>query len=144
MRLLIPAFFLCVVLPAAAQATEMSVVGDWYEDTVYGGERTIAVGHFKSDGSFSVDFRRCLKQGELQHTDTGHWVYANGKLRMTTEASNGFWIFDIEDYETISNDGRIWVYKSVAGPGFRQYGPVQFRDIRVTPDSKAPSCDLTS
>ena len=144
MRLGYAVLFASAVALSTGHAAEQSIVGDWYEDENYGGQRTIAVGHFKEDGSFSVEFRTCLKQGSLDHTDTGHWTYANGRLRMTTEANNGFWTYEIEDYQTLSNDGHVWIYKSMAGPAFQQYGTVTFHDVRVTPDSKAPSCDLTS
>ena len=135
---------LCACVFSTAHAAEPSIVGDWAEDENYGGKRTIALGHFHADGTFSVDFRTCLKQGSLDRTDTGHWFYANGKLRMTTETQGGFWTYDIEDYQTLSNNGRLWIYKSVSGEAFQQYGQITFHDVRVTPDSKAPSCDLTS
>jgi hypothetical protein len=128
----------------AAQAAEASIVGDWYEEAVYGGYRTISISHFRNDGTFTVEFRKCLVPGELDNTDTGHFAYANGKLRMITEARDGIWTMDIEDYETSSNDGQAWVYKSVSGPAVANYGHIVFKDIRVTPSSKVPSCDLSS
>lgn len=128
----------------AAQAAEQSIIGDWYEEAVYGGYRTISISHFRADGTFTVEFRKCLQPGELDNTDTGHFTYANGKLRMITEARDGIWTLDIEDYETASNDGRAWTYKSVSGPAVERYGHIVFKDIRVTPSSKVPSCDLSS
>jgi hypothetical protein len=137
--------FLPLVLGAlSARAATPSIVGDWFEDETYGGARTIAVGHFKPDGTFSVDFRTCLKKGFLDHTETGLWNYTGGKLEMTTQTNNGFWVYDTEDYQTISNDGHLWIYKSTAGSGFQEYGQVTFRDVRVEPDAKPPGCDLTS
>ncbi len=133
-----------LVTAHVAQAAEASIVGDWYEEAVYGGYRTISISHFRADGTFTVEFRKCLVPGELDNTDTGHFTYANGKLRMITEARDGIWTMDIEDYETSSNDGRAWVYKSVSGPAVENYGHIVFKDIRVTPSSKVPSCDLSS
>ena len=132
-----------LLIPHAALATQ-SLVGDWYEEAEYGGYRTISIGHFRSDGTFTVEFRKCLRPGQIDNTDTGTWTYTDGNLRMTTQTRDGFWVFDIEDYRTISNDGRSWIYKSVSGPGFEHYGQVTFHDIRVTQDSKVPSCDLNS
>jgi hypothetical protein len=137
-------FAICAVIVSVAHASEPSIVGDWFEDETYGGQRTIAVGHFKPDGSFSVDFRTCLKKGFLDHTETGQWTYSAGKLEMMTQTDNGFWVSDIEDYQTLSNNGKLWVYKSTAGSGFQQYGSITFRDVRVEKGSKPPDCDLTS
>jgi len=131
-------------LISSAHAATPSIVGDWFEDETYGGQRTIAVGHFKADRSFSVDFRTCLKKGVLDHTETGTWTYAGSKLEMTTQTNNGLWVYDIEDYQTVSYNGHLWVYKSTAGDGFREYGQITFHDVRVEPGSKPPDCDLTS
>jgi hypothetical protein len=132
------------LLISSAHAATPSIVGDWFEDESYGGQRTIAVGHFKPDGTFSVDFRTCLKKGFLDHTETGSWTYSGGRLEMMTQTSNGMWVSDIEDYQTVSNDGHLWVYKSTGGPGFQDYGQIAFRDVRVEPGSKPPDCALTS
>lgn len=128
----------------AAQAAETSIIGDWFEDEFYGGQRTIAVAHFVGDGTFSVDFRTCLKPGFLDHTETGHYTYSGGALHMTTETNNGFWTYSIEEYRTISNTGKLWIYKSVAGDNFKAFGEVTFHDVRVGAGSKPPTCDLTS
>ena len=133
-----------ILFASIAHAATPSIVGDWFEDETYGGQRTIAVGHFKPDGSFSVDFRECLKKGFLDHTETGTWTYSGGTLRMTTQTNHGFWVYDIEDYQTLSNDGHLWVYKSTAGTEFHQYGQITFHDVRVEPGSKPPTCDLLS
>jgi hypothetical protein len=138
-------YLTCAFAISSAQAATPSIVGDWFEDETYGGQRTIAVGYFKADGSFSVDFRTCLKKGFLDHTETGFWTYSGGTLQMTTQTNNGMWVSgDTDDYQTVSNDGHLWVYKSTAGPGFQQYGSVTFRDVRVEPGSKPPDCDLMS
>jgi hypothetical protein len=63
-----------LVTAHAAQAAEPSIVGDWYEEAVYGGYRTISISHFRSDGTFTVEFRKCLVPGELDNTDTGHFT----------------------------------------------------------------------
>jgi hypothetical protein len=138
--LLLSSFLLC----SMARAAEPSILGDWYEDETYGGRRVIAVGHFHNDGTFSVDFRTCLQHNTtLDHTDTGTYTYAGGKLEMITTARNGFWVYDIEDYQTVSNNGRLWIYKSTSGDAFKDFGQVTFHDVRVTPDSKTPDCALT-
>ena len=137
-------FLAAFLMSGAARAAGNSIVGNWYEEATYGGYRTISIAHFHGDGTFTVEFRRCLHPGELDSTDTGTFTYAGGTLRMITQTRNGFWTFDIEDYRTSSNDGQVWVYKSVSGPGVEQYGHLVFRDVRVTPASKVPSCDLNS
>jgi hypothetical protein len=63
---------------------------------------------------------------------------------MITQASNGIWTMDIEDYQTISNDGKVWVYKSIAGDAFQEFGQITFRDLKVVPTSTMSGCDLTS
>ena len=142
MRLAI-ALYVALTVSASAAAPP-SIAGDWHEDETYSGMRTIALSHFRTDGTFTIEFRECKKDGVFDHTDTGHWAYASGDLRITTETQNGFWIYAVDDYKTMSYDGRLWVYKSVHGPGFDQYGQVTFHDVRVTSTSKMPGCDLTS
>lgn len=137
-------FLAALLVSGAAQAAQKSIVGDWYEEATYGGYRTISIAHFRADGTFIVEFRKCLQPGELDSTDTGTWTYSGDALRMITQTRDGFWTFDIEDYQTSSNDGRIWVYKSVSGPAIEKYGRIVFKDVRVTPASKVPSCDLNS
>jgi len=133
-----------LLMSGAVHAAEKSIVGDWYEEAVYGGYRTISIAHFRADGTFTVDFRRCLQPGELDSTDTGTWTYAGGTLRMITETRNGFWTFDMEDYQTSSNDSLVWIYKSTSGSAVEKYGHLVFKDVRVTPASKVPRCDLNS
>lgn len=133
-----------LLLSGAAHAAEKSIVGDWYEEATYGGYRTISIAHFRADGTFVAEFRKCLRPGELDNTDTGHYTYENGHLRMITEARDGFWTMDIEEYRTVSNDGRTWIYDSTAGSAVQKYGHIHFTDVRVTPSSKVPSCDLNS
>jgi hypothetical protein len=137
-------FLVSLLFLSSAHAATQSIVGDWFEDETYGGQRTIAVGHFKTDGSFSVDFRTCLKKGFIDHTETGTWTYDGGRLQMMTQTNNGMWVSDVEGYQTLSNNGHLWVYKSIAGSGFQDYGQITFRDVRVEPGSKPPDCDLTS
>ena len=137
-------FLAALLLSGAAHAAEKPILGDWYEEATYGGYRTISIAHFRADGTFTAEFRKCLQPGELDNTDTGHYTYADGHLRMITEARDGFWTLDIEDYQTASNDGRIWVYDSTSGPAVEHYGHIHFKDVRVTPTSKVPSCDLNS
>ncbi|HEY2034086.1 MAG TPA: hypothetical protein VGH02_10415 [Rhizomicrobium sp.] len=137
-------FLAALLLSGPAQAAEKPIVGDWYEEATYGGYRTISIGHFHADGTFTVEFRKCLQPGELDNTDTGHYTYENGHLRMITEARDGFWTLDIEGYQTSSNDGQMWIYKSTSGDAVAKYGPILFKDVRVTPTSKVPTCDLNS
>jgi hypothetical protein len=137
-------YFTCALAVSSARAAEPSIVGDWFEDETYGGQRTIAVGHFKPDGTFSVDFRTCLKKGVIDHTETGQWTYSGGRLQMMTQTNNGLWVSDVEDYQTVSNNGQLWIYKSVAGESFQELGQVTFHDARVEAGSKPPTCDLTS
>jgi hypothetical protein len=138
--LLVP-FLLCA---SAAQAAETSIVGDWYEEATYGGATTIALSHFHADGTFSVTFHKCAKPQAIEHVDTGTWTYEGGKLRMITQVSNSIWTMDIEDYQTISNNGKVWIYKSTGGDAFSEYGQVMFRDLKVAPASTMSGCDLTS
>ena len=137
-------FLAAFLLSSAAHAAETSIVGDWYEDETYDGRRNQAIAHFRPDGSFTVQFRECWKSGALDRVDTGHYTYSGGLLHMTTETHDAFWVYVLDDYKTLSNDGQKWIYKSVAGTGFQQYGSITFHDIRVTPDSKMPAYDLTS
>ncbi|HEY8947505.1 MAG TPA: hypothetical protein VIM56_01330 [Rhizomicrobium sp.] len=133
-----------LVSSGTAHAAEKSIVGDWYEEATYGGYRTISIAHFHADGTFVAEFRKCLQPGELDNTDTGHYTYVNGHLRMITETRDGFWTLDIEDYQTTANDGLTWTYDSTSGSAVDRYGHLHFRDVRVTPTSKVPSCDLNS
>jgi hypothetical protein len=133
-----------LLLSGAAQAAKKSIVGDWYEEATYGGYRHISISHFRADGTFTVEFRKCLNPGEMDNTDTGHYTYESGHLRMITETRDGLWTMDIEDYQTSSNDGRVWIYDSTSGPAVDHYGHIHFKDVHVTPASRVPSCDLSS
>lgn len=137
-------FLAAFLVSSAAQAAEKSIVGDWYEEATYGGYRTISIAHFRADGTFTVEFRKCLQPGELDSTDAGTWTYTGGALRMITQTRDGFWTFDIEDYQTSSNNSQVWVYKSTSGAAIEKYGQIVFKDVRVTPTSKVPTCDLNS
>jgi hypothetical protein len=142
MHVRIVAIFVIFFLLPAAQAAQDSIVGVWYEDVTYGGSRVISVWDIKPDGTFTSVYRRCLPEGESSTSSTGTWTSVNGRTRTVTQG-NGAWPV-IDEYQTESNDGHIWVYRGAAGNGFEKYGPVRFRDIRVGPDSKLPTCDLTS
>ena len=78
-------FLAALLLSGAAHAAEKPILGDWYEEATYGGYRTISIAHFRADGTFTAEFRKCLQPGELDNTDTGHYTYENGHLRMITE-----------------------------------------------------------
>ena len=129
-------------LVAPVLAAEQSIVGTWYEDVTYGGQRVISVWTLKADGTFAGLYRHCLPQhGEQDTTSSGHWTYASGHLR--TREESGTWPI-VDEYQTESNDGHVWVYRGVAGPDYVTYGPVRFRDLKVEPGSKVPTCDLSS
>jgi hypothetical protein len=142
MRAILALVFTFVFVPAAI-AAEASIVGDWYEEATYGGSRVISVLRIRPDGTFSGAYRRCAANGPIDTVSEGRWTYQNRRLRMTFRSRFGaaeVW----DEYETESNDGRIWVYRGVAGNGFSQYGAVMFRDVKITPDSKLPACDTIS
>lgn len=127
---------------AAAPAAQQSIVGVWYEEANYGGSRVISVWDIKADGTYSSVYRRCLDTGEEDSHQEGNWTYTNGRMH-TVSATSSLRYFTNE-YQTISNDGRVWVYRAVSGDGYNTYGPVTFRDTRVTPDAKLPTCATTS
>ena len=132
----------CLLLAGGAAAAEQSIVGVWYEDVTYGGSRVISVLEINPDGTYQSVHRRCLNPGEQDTADAGHWTYANGHLRLSAMGNDGWPVVD--EYQTESIDGRVWVYRGVAGHGFQLYGPVKFRDLKVVPGAKLPSCDLSS
>ncbi len=125
---------------SASQATQPTIVGDWFEETVYGGSRVIALLHIKPDGTFQGEYRTCLPHGAEDSTDAGQWNYADGGTRWITKTLDGV----VDKYQIESNDGRMWIYVGAAGAGFARYGAVRFKDVRVTAGSKMPNCDLTS
>lgn len=137
-KILIPP---ALVLPSFTRAAsaERSIVGDWYEDKKQDGVRTIGIARMRANGTFIVEFRRCIGNDVDDLTHTGHWTYVDRKLRMVIEAIDGAPSFIVTDYETESNDGRTWDYRLIDG------GPeMHFHDVRVTADSKMPGCDTTS
>lgn len=138
------AILLGMLAAAQAHAAEPSIVGVWYEDVIYGGSRQISIWVIKPDGTFTSLFRHCLPppQEETDSTASGRWTYANGRVR-TMETSAAGWPI-VNEYQTESNDGHIWVYRGVAGDGYMRYGAVRFRDVKVEPGSKLPTCDLSS
>jgi len=140
------AVLLCAILSvlSAARAAEAPVTGIWYEEAVYGGSRYISIMRLDPDGSYSATHRKCLKQGSLDDHETGHWQYKDGIVHIITDTVDGVPSGAVNDYRTESNNGHIWVYVGIAGPGFARYGPVRFRDVHVAKDSELPKCDLTS
>jgi hypothetical protein len=142
MRAVLGLLFALLFVPAAL-AAEASIVGDWYEEVTYGGSRVISILRIRPDGTYTGVYRRCAEQGPVDSVTEGRWSYQNRRLRMTSRRPLS--VAEIwDEYETESNDGRIWVYRGVAGNGFSQYGAVKFRDVRITPDSKLPACDTIS
>ncbi len=137
----LPILATALLLGGAAAAAEQSVVGTWYEDVTYGGARVISVWTLRADGTFTGLYRHCLEHGERDTASQGHWTYANGRLR--TREESGYWPI-VDEYQTVSNDGHVWVYDGVAGPDFVAYGRVRFRDLKVEPGSRVPTCDLSS
>ena len=142
MRAHFAAILIALSLVAAAPAAQQSIVGVWYEEAHYGGSRVISVWDIKADGTYHSVYRRCLPQGEQDSVQDGHWTYADGKMRTVSAKPNLSYYTNV--YETVSNDGRVWVYRAISGDGFNEFGPVTFRDIRVTPGSKLPTCDTMS
>lgn len=143
--------FLCLSVPAAyaahadkADKTDKSPVGYWYEEAHYGGARVLELMHIKPDGTFSAQHRICHPHRSEENTNSGYWSYENGKMRITITRVDDLPTYSADDYLTQSYNGQIWAYRSVGGDGFKEFGPVNFRDVRVAADSKLPACDLTS
>lgn len=136
------AIVLALACVAAAPAAQQSVVGVWYEEANYGGSRVISVWDIKADGTYISVYRRCRPEGEEDSRQEGHWTYANGKMR--TVAGTASLSYFVNEYETVSNDGRVWVYRATSGDGFNTWGPVTFRDLKVQPGARLPTCDTTS
>jgi hypothetical protein len=137
------AFVIVLLAMPAAQAAETSIVGDWYEEATYGGSRVISILRIKADGTYVGAYRRCAAGGPIDSISEGHWTVQGKRVRMTTRSRFGgadVW----DDYETVSNDGRVWIYRAVAGNGFNTFGAVTFRDVKVTAESKLPTCDTIS
>jgi hypothetical protein len=138
----IAAGLLIALLLPAAGAAEQSVVGRWYEEARHSGTRVLSIADIKADGTYTVEFRDCTANGPVDYVVAGHWTYANGVFRITKER-NGM-VYAVDEYRTESNDGSVWEYRIVSGWGFNRYGPVKFRDVKVTAESKLPTCDTLS
>lgn len=131
----------CCLAAAPAAAAEHSIVGVWYEEAKYGGHSVISVADIKADGTYSVTFRHCLMRGEQDTYEIGRWSYANGIMRLDRYGAQGYFT---SAYQTDSLDDRTWTYHLVSGPGLSAFGPLRFRDTRVEPGAKVPSCDVSS
>ena len=142
---IVPLGALCALLTfAGVQAAVPSIVGTWYEEAHYGGSEIISILQINPDGTYTSTHRQCLKRGHVDDRDDGRWEYDGKTLRLATRNVDGTADGYVNEYRTDSIDDRIWVYVGVAGPGFRHFGPVRFRDVRVTKDSKVPDCGLMS
>lgn len=143
MRALFAIAFAFVTASAVAADTQRSIVGVWYEEANYGGSRVISVWDLKADGSYESVYRRCLPQGgEADSASSGRWTYVNGRIKTVSPTAQLTYV--VNEYQTESNDGRIWVYRAISGDGYDTYGPVTFRDTRVQAGAKLPTCDTTS
>lgn len=126
-------------LMAQAARADASIVGYWYEDTKQSNVRTISILHLGPDGRFDAQFRLCTKDGARDTRKYGRWTYEKGMLSLHGEVQDGVIVAFEELYRTIKIDEHIWDYHGIVGGP-----PTDFHDVRVTPDSKMPSCDLTS
>lgn len=141
MKALLFGLALVTTAAVAAMPTTQQIAGVWYEEAHYDGARVISIADFHADGTYRFLFRRCLDAHQEQDTvETGHWTYANGRMKtvpdLPTMATN--------EYQTDSFDGRVWQYHHAAGFMFEVDGPLKFRDIRVQPGARLPTCDATS
>jgi len=146
------ALFLSITAANAAQPaktdnpdkTDKAPIGYWYEEAHYGGQRVLELLHIKPDGTFSSHHRICIPHHPEEDDNSGYWSYESGKMRLTTTRIDGLPTYSADNYLTESYDGQIWAYRAIGGDAYKIYGPVRFRDVRVTADSKLPACDLTS
>lgn len=143
-RLAVTAACCSMFLAATAFPSPQQIIGVWYEESWHRGPRIISTATIRADGTVTALFRTCTPQG--QGIDTfwqGRWTYANGLLRIAILNSAGQ-VTGVDEYQTESFDGRIWVYRLISGPGFNRVGPVRFRDTRVTAESRLPTCQTVS
>jgi hypothetical protein len=136
------AFAFALLFAPTALAAEASIVGDWYEEAIYGGSRVISILRIKADGTYTGAYRRCAAEGPVDSVSEGRWTVQGKRVRMTVRSRFGLETWD--EYETVSNDGRVWVYRAVAGNGFNTFGAVTFRDVKITAESRLPTCDTLS
>jgi hypothetical protein len=130
---------------ALAFITTDAAVGYWYAEDQYPNGRVFALEHLEADGSFRTEFRECFSLGgSKDHTEAGHWKLSRDRLSIVTEAVGEKTVHLSGDYETISMNASTWDLHTVGGDALRVFGPATFRKVRVTADSKLPSCELTS
>jgi|SRR5579871_1001716 len=138
----LPLLALLLVVPVAARAVVADargqfLVGHWYGEEQPEDPNVFWLASFWPDGRFEAMFRTCHKDKAVDERDDGTWTYRNGVARVTSTRVDGHPILAIEDYRTLSYDGRKHVYRHLRTN-------FVFTAVRVAADFTLPSCALSS
>ena len=138
----------------AAQATEKSIVGDWYSEGGTGVATVYSITHYRADGTWSTDFRECFrrgtiyfaktKDGQRDHVESGNWTTNFGLIYITVTNLAGKRATITTVLKTLSNDGHVWESQIVGGDALARFGPRSWRDVSVEPGWKNPACNPVS
>ncbi len=133
------ASFVVLVLALAAPVSGAKLpimVGNWYGERQPDSTNVIWLAHIQPDGRFSAEFRNCDRNAPGGQVISGTWTYKDGLWDLDTLLVNGVPVNELNQYKTVSYDGRRHVYRHL------QTGFV-FSAIRVGEDFKLGPCDLT-
>ncbi|HXM00836.1 MAG TPA: hypothetical protein VN932_12975 [Rhizomicrobium sp.] len=135
------ALLLCA---APANAAGKFPIGDWYGEGQPGDPNYHWLAHYKPGGVFEIVFRHCISGKALDDNEGGTWSYENGRDRISTLHIEGEATHYVDDYETISNTGRVWKYRMVASLNADAPIGFVFTAVRVDASFVLPQCDMSS
>src|SRR5205814_2793391 len=121
-----------------------AVIGDWYGEGEPNNPRMMFLSHRGAYGAFAIEFRNCSSGNALDHSESGTWFGAGGKYTIVTASVDGALVHYVDEYETISDDGRSSRYRLVASDSLQSSIGFVFTATRVSKDFVLPDCQLTS
>ena len=113
------------------------VVGDWYGQGQPNDKSNMWLDHLRPDGAFNGQYRTCLKGKASDTVQSGTWSLTGDSLTISILTVDGFFQPRNDVYQTMTHDGRHWVYN------YLRMGYV-FKADRVDGKFELPSCETVS
>jgi len=138
-----PASIPAVALSASLMDSK-TLVGDWYGEGQPNSPQVMFLVHEYAGGTFTIEFRDCSSGRAVDHVESGDWSYADDKETVVTEALNGRKAHFVDQYLTVSYDGRNRRYQLIASDSLASEIGFVFSAVRVDKSFTLSDCKLTS
>jgi hypothetical protein len=150
----IQGFAWAIVFGLAASATNAGpslspelLAGYWYSEfdsDVFPHSHVFSLMHRRPDGSFDAEFLICSPTHTLDQLETGHWRVSGNQLFSTLESIQGEPADGTTVYDPVEVGNAALVLRISGGDAYKHGGAKEFREVRVSADSKLPGCSVTS